>query len=208
MPDCENCGRGGAMLLSTNFDTWLCDNCSDKHWTHCPEWAYAARELTPVVINVLFQEYHGELLRRPFAGPIYFVARMGAYRVGDTVTLPPNYGQHTADPTARYTVRVTALGPTSRTEEGTVAVYYCEILESVGHADWHDRGAQLLTSTEAAELFSLERSTTRKAANSGEVEGSRQEPRPGTINPPWVATRGAWQKWYDNRRPVGRPPNA
>ena len=64
---------------------------------------------------------------------------------------------------------------------------------------------EILTSTEAARLLGVHRDTTRRAAASGQVPGAYQEPRPGTINPPWVATREAWEIWHRNRRPVGRP---
>lgn len=63
----------------------------------------------------------------------------------------------------------------------------------------------LLTSTEAAREFGVNRSTTFRAAASGQVPGARRVPRPGTINAPWVATREAWRQWYESRRPPGRP---
>lgn len=63
----------------------------------------------------------------------------------------------------------------------------------------------LITSTQAAREFGVHRVTTAQAAAAGRVPGARREPRPGTINAPWVATREAWQQWYDQRRPAGRP---
>lgn len=62
-----------------------------------------------------------------------------------------------------------------------------------------------VTSTQAAQLFGVDRATTRKAAAYGHVQDAKQEARVGAINPPWVATREAWQHWFDNRRPAGRP---
>lgn len=62
-----------------------------------------------------------------------------------------------------------------------------------------------MTSVEAARALGLAASTTRNAAAAGKVRGAYQDPRPGSINPPWVATEEAWQQWYDSRRPVGRP---
>lgn len=62
------------------------------------------------------------------------------------------------------------------------------------------------TSTEAARHLGVHRDTTRRAAASGQVPGARREPRPGAINPPWVATREAWTEWYRHRKPAGRPP--
>ena len=63
----------------------------------------------------------------------------------------------------------------------------------------------LLTSSQAAAWLGIHRNTARRAAAAGDVAGVRREERPGTINAPWVATREAWQKWYDTRRPAGRP---
>lgn len=64
---------------------------------------------------------------------------------------------------------------------------------------------ELLTSVQAAALLGVDRITTQKAARNGHVPGARREPKPGTINPPWVASEAAWRKWHDNRRPAGRP---
>jgi hypothetical protein len=63
-----------------------------------------------------------------------------------------------------------------------------------------------LTSVQAAALLGVDRVTAQKAARAGKVEGAKQEPRPGAINPPWVATEHAWRTWHENRRPAGRPP--
>lgn len=68
-----------------------------------------------------------------------------------------------------------------------------------------DNRLDLLTSTEAARLLGVHRDTTRRAASSGQVPGARQEARVGAIHPPWVATREAWEQWFANRRPAGRP---
>ena len=64
---------------------------------------------------------------------------------------------------------------------------------------------ELWTSTEAARQLGVHRDTTRRAAASGQVPGAHQEPRPGSIQAPWVATREAWEYWYTHRRPAGRP---
>lgn len=61
------------------------------------------------------------------------------------------------------------------------------------------------TSTEAAEKLGVSVATTRRAASAGNVSGAHQEARPGSINPPWVASEIAWREWYTERRPAGRP---
>lgn len=66
--------------------------------------------------------------------------------------------------------------------------------------------AARLTSVEAAEVLGVDRTTTFRAASSGQVRDARQEPRPGSINPPWVATEAAWRDWFKTRRSAGRPP--
>lgn len=65
-------------------------------------------------------------------------------------------------------------------------------------ADW--------TATEAARHLNLHRDTTSSAAR--KVRGARQEPRPGSIQAPWVASEEAWREWYLTRKPAGRPPQA
>lgn len=59
--------------------------------------------------------------------------------------------------------------------------------------------AELLTAPTAAVELGVHRDTTSRAANLGQVTGAR------LIGPAWVATRAAWQEWFENRRPAGRP---
>ena len=64
---------------------------------------------------------------------------------------------------------------------------------------------KLFASPEAAKELGVDRTTTFRAAAAGLVPGARREPRPGTINAPWVAPLSAWREWYENRRGPGRP---
>lgn len=57
----------------------------------------------------------------------------------------------------------------------------------------------LLTGPEAAAELGVHRDTARRAAADGQVPGARQ------IAGAWVATRAAWETWFKNRRPAGRP---
>jgi hypothetical protein len=63
----------------------------------------------------------------------------------------------------------------------------------------------LLTSTEAANLLGVHRDTTRRVAAAGQVDGAHLITLPGVLGQVWVAIRSAWQQWFDNRRPAGRP---